>query len=101
MLFIIGVTIHCPGTAGHGSLLLENTSGEKLRVVIDHFMDFRESEARKYKGILHLGDITTVNLTRLKVFWTYWSPFMPLLESFSYLYIDLYIDIEIWNNKTQ
>ncbi|CAH1395706.1 unnamed protein product [Nezara viridula] len=61
-----GVIIHCPGSTGHGSLPLENTAGEKLRIVIDNFMDRREDEAKNYQGVLHLGDITTINLTRLE-----------------------------------
>ncbi|XP_014294162.1 aminoacylase-1 [Halyomorpha halys] len=61
-----GVLIHCPGTAGHGSLLHENTAGEKLRIVIDNFMDLRESEAKKIQNLLGLGDTTTINLTQLE-----------------------------------
>lgn len=64
---LIGVLIHCPGDTGHGSLLHENTAGEKLRIVIDHFMDLRKSEVGKCKGLLHLGDVTTINLTHLEV----------------------------------
>lgn len=61
------VRIHCPGTSGHGSLLLDNTAGEKVRIVIDHFMDFRSKEAGKLKDHTYfLGDITTINLTSLQ-----------------------------------
>ncbi|PSN38838.1 Aminoacylase-1 [Blattella germanica] len=60
--------IHCPGTPGHGSLLLEDTAGEKVRIIIDRFMDFREQEKKKLQSNpnLTVGDVTTVNLTQLK-----------------------------------
>lgn len=60
------MNIHCPGTTGHGSLLLENTAGEKARIVIDHFMDFREKEKSKLTDLSCLGDVTSINLTTLK-----------------------------------
>jgi aminoacylase len=61
--------VHCPGTPGHGSLLLPDTAGEKVRIVIDRFMDFREQEKKKLHSDpnLTVGDVTTVNLTQLKV----------------------------------
>ena len=61
--------VHCPGTTGHGSLLLPDTAGEKVRIIIDHFMDFREQEKKKLESdpSLKIGDVTTVNLTQLKV----------------------------------
>ena len=61
--------IHCPGTPGHGSLLLPDTAGEKVRIIIDRFMDFREQEKKKLQSnpSLTVGDVTTVNLTQLKV----------------------------------
>ncbi|CAH1395705.1 unnamed protein product [Nezara viridula] len=61
-----GVLIHCPGTTGHGSVYLENTAGEKLRIVIDNFMDLRKREAENVRDILHLGNTTTINLTHLE-----------------------------------
>ncbi|XP_033221953.1 aminoacylase-1-like isoform X2 [Belonocnema kinseyi] len=61
------IWIHCPGNCGHGSLLLENTAGEKLNVIIDRFMKFRESEKVKLKDPkVQYGDITSVNLTVIK-----------------------------------
>jgi len=61
--------VHCPGTTGHGSLLLPDTAGEKVRIIIDHFMDFREQEKKKLDSdpSLTIGDVTSVNLTQLKV----------------------------------
>jgi len=63
------VWVHCPGTTGHGSLLLPATAGEKVRVIVDNFMDFREQEKKKLDSdpSLTIGDVTTVNLTQLKV----------------------------------
>lgn len=57
--------VHCPGNPGHGSLLLPNTAGEKLRVVIDRFMDFRQKEKSRLESDsnLTIGDVTSVNLT--------------------------------------
>ncbi|XP_015601139.1 aminoacylase-1 [Cephus cinctus] len=61
------VWVHCPGTPGHGSLLLDNTAGEKIRVIIEKFMDFRAKEKAKLKDPkLKVGDVTTVNLTQLQ-----------------------------------
>ena len=64
--------VHCPGTPGHGSLLLPDTAGEKVRIIVDHFMDFREQEKKKLDldPSLTVGDVTTVNLTELKVIMT-------------------------------
>lgn len=62
------IAVECAGTPGHGSLLLDNTAGEKIRFIIDRFMDFRAKEKEKLKNPkLQLGDVTTVNLTQLKV----------------------------------
>lgn len=62
------VHIHCPGTPGHGSLLLPETAGEKMRRVIDAFMDYRAKEKLKLDSNpqLTIGDVTTINLTRVK-----------------------------------
>ncbi|CAK9818073.1 Acy1 [Anthophora quadrimaculata] len=61
------VAIECAGTPGHGSLLLDNTAGEKIRVIIDRFMDLRAKEKEKLKDPkIQLGDVTTINLTQLK-----------------------------------
>jgi len=61
--------VHCPGTTGHGSLLLPDTAGEKVRFIIENFMDFREQEKKKLDSdpSLTIGDVTSVNLTQLKV----------------------------------
>ncbi|XP_017876003.1 aminoacylase-1-like [Ceratina calcarata] len=61
------VNIECTGTPGHGSLLADNTAGEKMRIVIDRFMDYRANEKAKMKGnsVIELGDVTTINLMML------------------------------------
>lgn len=55
----------CSGTTGHGSLLHKNTAGEKVRLIIDRMMDFREQEVRKLENNPDwtIGDVTTINLT--------------------------------------
>ncbi|KAL1500804.1 hypothetical protein ABEB36_006246 [Hypothenemus hampei] len=60
--------IHCPGTPGHGSLLLESTAGEKVSYILNKFFEFRRKEVEKLANdsSLTLGDVTTVNLTTLK-----------------------------------
>jgi len=60
--------IHCPGQPGHGSLLLDNTAGEKVRYILNKFYDFRQQEKKKLEdnSSLTIGDVTTVNLTQLK-----------------------------------
>lgn len=55
----------CHGTTGHGSLLLENTAGEKLRHILDRMMNFRAEQQKILKNNpeFSIGDVTTVNLT--------------------------------------
>lgn len=54
------------GTAGHGSLLLPNTAGEKLNYVVNKMMEFRASQVKllEQNPNLEIGDVTTVNLTQ-------------------------------------
>ncbi|XP_011686400.1 PREDICTED: aminoacylase-1 [Wasmannia auropunctata] len=62
------VEIKCAGNPGHGSFLPDNTAGEKLRIIIERFMDFRASEKAKMdstKSWFSLGQVTTVNLTKI------------------------------------
>lgn len=62
------VHVCCPGNPGHGSRFIENNAAEKLRKVINSFLDFRAQEEKKVKtsGCIRLGDVTTVNLTWLE-----------------------------------
>ncbi|XP_013193618.1 aminoacylase-1 [Amyelois transitella] len=61
------MTVICPGKSGHGSLLLPDNNGEKIRYIIDKFMDLRQESKNKLKAdsSLTIGDVTTVNLTML------------------------------------
>ncbi len=63
------LNIICCGTTGHGSLLHDNTAGEKMRYVINKFMNWRDEEKEKMQSNpeLTLGDVTTINLTMLNV----------------------------------
>lgn len=61
------VWVHCPGDPGHGSLMLSNNAGEKVRIIIDRFMDLRAKEAAKLlTGEYKIGDVLSVNLTQLQ-----------------------------------
>ncbi|XP_044734617.1 aminoacylase-1-like [Chrysoperla carnea] len=65
--FIWQILVRCPGTPGHGSLLLPNTAGEKLHYIIDKFMTFRAKQKARLESDpkLSIGDVTSINLTRL------------------------------------
>ncbi len=60
----------CPGNPGHGSRFIEGTAAEKLRGVINRFLDFRQKEKERLESNpkLTLGDVTTINLTKIEVF---------------------------------
>ncbi|XP_019736210.1 aminoacylase-1A isoform X1 [Hippocampus comes] len=62
------ITIRCPGSPGHGSRFVENTAAEKLRRIINSFLDFREKEKHRLNTsqCFTLGDVATVNLTMVK-----------------------------------
>lgn len=62
------IMVRCHGNPGHGSRFIENTAAEKLRNIINSFLDFRGQEENKLKcsKCLKLGDVTTVNLTLLQ-----------------------------------
>ncbi|KAJ8666830.1 hypothetical protein QAD02_008492 [Eretmocerus hayati] len=60
------IVVHLPGSTGHGSMLLDNTPGEKLRFIIDKFMDFRSTQKTKLLNPnVKLGNVTSVNLTKI------------------------------------
>jgi aminoacylase len=54
--------------SGHGSLLLKNTAGEKVRKLLDRFIDYRNTQVKRLDDNpeLNLGDVTTVNVTIIK-----------------------------------
>lgn len=57
------------GHSGHGSRLFNDTPGEKLSYVLAKFMEFRKEESRKLNELKYpYGNLTTINLTKLKVF---------------------------------
>jgi aminoacylase len=66
---LLDLIIHCPGKPGHGSLLLDNTAGEKVAYLLNKFYNFRKQEQQKLKdnSNLTLADVTTVNLTQMSV----------------------------------
>ncbi|XP_041982810.1 aminoacylase-1A-like [Aricia agestis] len=59
--------VHCAGQPGHGSLLLPNTAGEKLRIIINKFMTLRDEQKKILDSDpkLTIGDVTTVNMTQI------------------------------------
>lgn len=62
------IWINCQGEPGHGSSLLNNTASEKLRFIIDRFMDYRASEKEKLNDPkVKPGSVTSINLTMMKV----------------------------------
>jgi aminoacylase len=68
-LVIIGVKVSCPGNPGHGSRFIEGTAAEKLRSVVNRFLDFRQQEKDRLEANpeLTLGDVTSINLTKIEV----------------------------------
>lgn len=60
------MVITCTGQTGHGSILHDNTAGEKLQFIINKFMNWREFEKIKLRNSnLGQGDVSTVNLTMI------------------------------------
>nr|CAD7395133.1 unnamed protein product [Timema poppensis] len=65
------VEVHCSGTPGHGTLFHEDTSGEKLQIILDRFMTYRQQQKdileTKPHPIFSLAEVTSLNLTQMKV----------------------------------
>ncbi|EDW04843.1 GH11748 [Drosophila grimshawi] len=61
------LTFKISGTAGHGSLLLPNTAGEKFQYILDKMMQLRKQQVACLENNpeLKIGDVTTINLTRI------------------------------------
>lgn len=55
----------CTGQSGHGSAPLENTPGEKVRHILDRFMDYRSKELAKISTGVAVGEVTNINLTMI------------------------------------
>lgn len=66
---ILEFHIHVPGQTGHGSLLLDNTPGEKVTRLLDKIYDFRRVELQRLRNNtrITIGDVTTLNLTQIHV----------------------------------
>lgn len=65
----IEILVTCRAPPGHGMLFTSGsdcTAGEKLRYIINKFMEFREGEHEKVKNGAWIGDVTTVNLTQIQ-----------------------------------
>lgn len=61
------VEFKAEGQAGHASALSNNTAMEKIQIVANRLLAYREAEKeRMEKNGLQLGDVTTINLTILK-----------------------------------
>ncbi|KAI3418826.1 hypothetical protein GPALN_007926 [Globodera pallida] len=60
--------IICPGAPGHGSRFIENTAGPKLTSILTNFNAFRERQRQLLLSDpkLRLGDVTSVNLTKVE-----------------------------------
>lgn len=55
------------GHSGHGSILFDDTPGEKLSFVASKFMEFRKEELKKLNELKYpYGNVTTINLTVLR-----------------------------------
>jgi hypothetical protein len=67
-IFFTEVIFHCCGTDGPSEALLTDTAGEKVRVILDRAMDFRQTVADKLQSdpSLTTGDVTSLNLTMIK-----------------------------------
>ncbi len=57
------------GKSGHGSALNNDTAAEKIQKVINSMLDLRTNEKERLNSNnnLTLGDVTTINLTVMKV----------------------------------
>lgn len=54
------------GDSGHASLMLNNSSSEKLNYVMDRFMEMRQIESWKLNALRYpYGKVTSINLTIL------------------------------------
>ena len=67
----LGVDFVLKGNTGHGSRLIQNTAGEKAQFVINEMLGYRTREQQRFEQSqtsghpLQLGNITTVNLTKM------------------------------------
>ncbi|KAK9875951.1 hypothetical protein WA026_011052 [Henosepilachna vigintioctopunctata] len=61
-------TIHCKGPTGHGSLLLERTSGEKVTHLLNKVYEYRNGQKRLMGGDPSniFGNIASINCTKIR-----------------------------------
>lgn len=64
-MYVTDVKFIINGTTGHGSLLLDNTVGEKARKLIDRIDDYRREQIKELEKnpLLGYSDVTSINLT--------------------------------------
>lgn len=64
---IIAVELICTGQSGHGSILHENTAGEKLSYMINKLTELRNQAKQQLKNDPQLKreDVNSINLTML------------------------------------
>ncbi|XP_002137025.2 aminoacylase-1-like [Drosophila pseudoobscura] len=88
------------GTAGHGSLLLPHTAGEKFNYVLNKMMEFRKSQAQRLAedSSLDIGDVTAVNLTQLRG-GVQSNVVPPLLEAVFDIRIALSVDVDAFEKQ--
>ncbi|XP_037045175.1 aminoacylase-1-like isoform X4 [Bradysia coprophila] len=60
---VYAIELTCNGQSGHGSAPLENTPGEKVRYILNKFMDYRSKELSKISENVPMGNVTNINLT--------------------------------------
>ncbi|CAF3886484.1 unnamed protein product [Rotaria sordida] len=67
----LGIEITVKGNTGHVSRLIENTAAEKAQFIINEMLKYRTDEKERFEKSqttdkpLQLGNITTVNLTKM------------------------------------
>ncbi|XP_022209364.2 aminoacylase-1-like [Drosophila obscura] len=83
------------GSAGHGSLLLPNTAGEKFNYVLNKMIEFRKSQVQRLAddSSLDIGDVTAVNLTQMRG-GVQSNVVPPLLEAVFDIRIALSVDVD-------
>ncbi|PNF38477.1 hypothetical protein B7P43_G03992 [Cryptotermes secundus] len=62
------ITFHCYGKTGSLATPLNDTAGQKVRVILDRAMEFRQAQKEKLESdpSLRAGDVTSLNLTMME-----------------------------------
>jgi aminoacylase len=63
------VKVTAKGNTGHSLIIHENTAAEKIQQVINRMLEVRTKEKKRLESNpdLGLGDVTTINLTKMEV----------------------------------